>query len=121
MDFNSLNSETKDLLRPLIKRIILSMEGVVSDNESLALENCSASDNIEAISIYIRSLKSDGCKFNNIQNIDESDIFVFSNNNVDFDIDIYFNGRQDNSGFFAVFSARIDTSGDFLIFETIKT
>ncbi|WP_436148466.1 hypothetical protein [Bosea sp. LjRoot90] len=121
MDFNSLDREMKDLLRPFIPRIIVSMEAVVSGKTHFALKNCSLPDNIDAISNYIQSLKSDGCQFDHIQNMNEGDIFVYTDNRVQFDIDVYFNGKKNNNGFFAVFSARIDAKGDYLIFETIKT
>lgn len=121
MGFNSLDREMKDLLRPLIPRIIVSMEAVVSGQTSIAIKICNFPDNINVIANYIKSLKSDGCHFDQIQNINEDDIFVYTDNRVEFDIDVYLNGRENSNGFFAVFSAKIDTEGEFLIFETIKT
>lgn len=83
--------------------------------------NCSAPDNIKPISEYIQNLKTDGCIFDAIQKIDDNDLSVYTDDNVNFDIEVYFNGRQANNGFFAVFSARIGPDGDFLVFETIQT
>lgn len=121
MNFASLNSQTQELIRPLIKRLSAAMESVISGDVPVAIRNCSVADNIEQISKYIQNLKSDGCKFDAIQNIEESDLFVYTNDSVYFDIDVYFNGKARNNGFFAVFAANIDSSGTHLAFETIKT
>lgn len=120
MDFRSLKPETKERLRPLVKRIVAAMEGVASNKTEISIENCSTPDNIEPIAKYIQILKDDGCKFDEIQNINDDDIRVFTSDYVNFGFDVYFNGRERNNAFFAIFEARLDAAGDFLVFETIQ-
>jgi hypothetical protein len=120
MDFRSLNLETKERLRPLVKRIVAAMEGAASNRIEISIVNCRTPDNIEPIAKYIQTLKEEGCNFDEIQNISDDDISVFTDDYINFGIDVYFNGRERNNAFFAIFEARLDAAGDFLVFETIQ-